>query len=118
MTRPVHYSLEREYPMSAAEAWRLLADTNHLNCSIGLPSVTFSPLDGARGAFVREARTRVYGVFPVRWKEYPFDWVREQHYTVRREFEWGPVHVIEGGIDLAPAGAGVRVRAFADLTPA
>jgi len=116
MARPAHYEREREYPMTVAEAWQLLADTNHLNRSIGLPSVTFSPLDGAHGEFVREARTRAYGVVPVHWKEYPFAWVREREYVVRREFDWGPVSAVEGGVALHPAGGSVRVRAFADFT--
>ncbi len=99
-------------------AWRLLADTDHLNRSIGLPAIDFSPMDGARGKLVRSARARAFGFIPVRWKEYPFEWVRGRHYVVRREFEWGPVAVLEGGIELHPAQEGVRVKVFADFVPA
>src|SRR5437660_1279080 len=104
--------------MSVSEAWRLLADTNHLNRAIGLPAVSFSPLDGAPSTFTRSAHSRAFGLIPLSWKEYPFDWVRNRSYKVRREFERGPLAVLECGIELEPAGEGVTVKAFADYTPA
>jgi class 3 adenylate cyclase len=104
--------------MSVAEAWRLLADTNHLNRTIGLPAVNFSSPDGARGDLSRAARARAFGVVPLRWTEYPFNWVRERGYRFRREFQRGPLAVVEGGIELRPAGERVRVKAFAEYTPA
>ncbi len=116
--RKIRYEKQRDYDMPLADAWRLLADTDHLNRSIGLPAIEFSPMDGARGKVVRDARARAFGVIPVRWKEYPFEWVRERSYVVRREFEWGPIAVLEGGIELLPAGEGVRVKVFSDFTPA
>ncbi len=114
----IRYERERDYLISLAEAWRLLADTDHLNRSIGLPAIDFSPMDGAHGKVVRNARSRAFGVIPVRWKEYPFEWVRERRYVVRREFESGPIAVIEGGVELSQVGDAVRVKAFADFTPA
>lgn len=101
--------------MSVAEAWRLLADTDHLNRSIGLPAVDFSPLDGAQ--LTRSARAKALGVVPVRWHEYPFDWVRERRYAVRREFQSGPIEWLVGGIELEPASGGVNVKAFAHFAP-
>ena len=113
--QPIRYERERDYPMSVAEAWRLLADTDHLNRAIGLPSVEFSALPDP---LIRRAQARAFGVIPVRWHELPFDWVRERHYAVRREFEGGPVAVIVVGIELLPAEQGVRVRSYAEYTPA
>lgn len=118
MHQPIRVVRQREYPMTVAEAWRLLADTDHLNRSIGLPSVEFSPLDGAGADFVRQARARHWGIVPLRWKEYPFSWERERRYMVRREFDWGPIATLEGGVELEPWEAGVRVTVFADFIPA
>jgi adenylate cyclase len=113
--RTIRFERERVYPMSLAEAWRILADTDHLNRAIGLGAVEASaPSD----TFLRRVKTKAYGVIPVRWKEFPFDWVREHRYTVRREFESGPLACVEGGIELRPANGGVTVKAFADYTPA
>jgi adenylate cyclase len=115
----IRYEREREYPISVGEAWRLLADTDHLNRAIGLPSVEFSPLDPDAGTFVREASARTLGgAVRLRWKEYPFEWVRDRRYLVRREFEGGPIAALEGVVELEPAPGGVRVRVYADFTPA
>jgi adenylate cyclase len=115
--QPIRYEQERQYPMSVEEAWRILADTDHLNRSIGLPAVEFSPFSGAGDPLVRQASARAFRVVPVRWKEFPFDWVRERRYAVRREFESGPIDWLEGGIELEPADNGVRVKAFAYFMP-
>jgi adenylate cyclase len=112
---PIRYEQERAYPMPVAEAWRLLADTDHLNRSIGLPAVEFSPLEG--GELVRRARARAYGIVPVRWREFPFDWIRERRYAFRREFDSGPIAWLVGGIELEPAGDGTTVRAYAHFAP-
>jgi adenylate cyclase len=100
--------------MPVAEAWRLLADTDHLNRAIGLPAVEFSELPEP---LVRGARARAFGVIPVRWREFPFDWVREKRYAVRREFDRGPAASLEIGIELTPAGSGVSVRSYAQCAP-
>jgi class 3 adenylate cyclase len=101
--------------MPVAEAWRLLADTDHLNRAIGLPAVEFSALPDP---LVRRARARAFGVIPVRWREFPFDWIRERRYAVRREFESGPIAAMVVGIELFPAAQGVTVRSYAECTPA
>jgi adenylate cyclase len=113
--RTIRFERQRRYPMSLAEAWRLLADTEHLNRSIGLPPVEFSPLPDP---LLRGAQAKAFGLVPVRWKEFPFEWVRERRYVVRREFESGPVRCVEGGIELTPDGDGVTVKAFADFISA
>jgi class 3 adenylate cyclase len=113
--QPIRYERERSYPMPVAEAWRLLADTDHLNRAIGLPSVEFSALPDP---LIRRARARALGVIPVRWHELPFDWIRERRYAVRREFEGGPVATVVVGIELRPNEQGVTVRSYAECTPA
>jgi adenylate cyclase len=113
--QPIRFERERSYPMTVAEAWRLLADTDHLNRAIGLPSVEFSALPDP---LIRQARARAFGVIPVRWHELPFDWIRERRYAVRREFDGGPIAVMVVGIELRPTGHGVTVRSWAECTPA
>jgi adenylate cyclase len=113
--QPILFERERSYPMPVAEAWRLLADTDHLNRAIGLPAVEFSALPDP---LIRQARAKAFGVIPVRWHELPFDWIRERRYAVRREFDGGPIAVMVVGIELLPAGQGVTVRSYAECTPA
>ncbi len=116
--RFIRLERQRHYPFSAKEAWRLLADTDNINRNIGLPSVDFSPPGPAETGFVRKARAKAFSVIPVRWTEYAFDWVRERRYAVRREFESGPVAMVEGGVELEPTEEGVLVKVFAEFTPA
>src|ERR1700751_2798507 len=104
---------DRSYPMPPAEAWRLLGDTDHLNRAIGLPSVGFCATDEP---LIHNDRARAFGVVPVRWREFPFDWVRERRYAVRREFESGPVATIVVGIELPADGPGVTVVSYAECT--
>ena len=106
------FQRQRRYPMSVAEAWQLLADTDHLNRTIGLPPIEFRAL---ADPLLRGAEAKAFGIVPVRWKEFPFEWVRERRYVVRREFETGPMNCIEVGIELTPDGAGVTVTSFADF---
>src|SRR5690349_15659676 len=113
--QPIRYERERSYPMTVAEAWRLLADTDHLNRAIGLPSIEFSTLPDP---LIRQARAKAFGVIPVRWRELPFDWIRDRRYAVRREFDGGPIAVMVVGIELRPAGPGVTVLSYAECTPA
>jgi hypothetical protein len=113
--QPIRYERDRFYPMPVAEAWRLLADTDHLNRAIGLPSVEFSALPDP---LIRRAKARAFGVIAVRWHELPFDWIRERRYAVRREFEGGPLATVVVGIELLPNEHGVTVRSYAECTPA
>jgi class 3 adenylate cyclase len=53
----------------------------------------------------------------VRWQEFPFDWIRERRYAVRREFERGPIASIIVGMELRPAEQGVTVRSYAECIP-
>jgi class 3 adenylate cyclase len=111
----IRFEQERSYPMPVADAWRLLADTDHLNRAIGLPAVEFSALPDP---LLRQARAKAFGVIPVRWQEFPFDWIRERRYAVRREFEGGPIASMVVGMELLPAGQGVTVRSYAECTQA
>jgi hypothetical protein len=65
----------------------------------------------------RDASAQLWGLVPLRWQEYPFDWVRSEWYAVRRAFTRGPIAQFRGGLELVPTAMGTHVRAFADLTP-
>ncbi len=107
------FEQRRRYPMSVSEAWRLLADTDHLNRTIGLPPIEFTTLPDP---LLRGAEAKAFGLVPVRWREFPFEWVRERRYVVRREFERGPMSAIEVGIELTGDVGGVIVTSFADFS--
>ncbi len=95
--------------------WDVLARTDKLNRAVGLPPVQPGPLDG--DGLGRPVETWLYGVIPLSWIEYPFEWVRERRYVVQRDFTKGPMARFRGGVEVEPHGSGSRVRVFAEMTP-
>ncbi|MCZ6680489.1 MAG: hypothetical protein O7E52_24930, partial [Candidatus Poribacteria bacterium] len=102
--RSRHFSVEKafdDFPISTA--WELLANTDHLNRTIGLPAITFDQVTVSEEDFYRAASAKALGIQTVRWKEYPFEWIRDRHYAVLRVFENGPFTRFYGGIEFTPA---------------
>ncbi len=116
-TPPVRIEEAREFAVPPRDLWRLLANTEHLNRTIGLPPVTYGPPVSEPSGVWREAHARFFGVFASKWREYPFEWVQDERYSVLRVFESGPLTRFLAGIELSATTIGTRVRVFADLTP-
>jgi adenylate cyclase len=115
--RTVVQEAQREFPVRPGELWDALANTDHVNQSTGMPHVAFGSLTVTSEDFYREAGARLGGLLPLRWREYPFEWVRNQRYTVVRLFERGPLNMFSGGVEIRADGAKSIVRVFAELTP-
>lgn len=111
------YEETREYPVPPRRIWDILSNTDRLNRAISLPHVEYGPpADGPQGRY-RTAAARYWGLIPMRWKEFPFDWVRDRRYSVQRDFEIGPMERFLGGVELEPSPAGTRVKVFCELKP-
>jgi adenylate cyclase len=110
-------SMSREWTLEApvARVWTVLAQTDKLNRAVGLPPVRPTPMDGKD--LGRRVEAWLYGVVPMSWIEYPFEWVRDRRYSVQRDYLRGPLMRFRGGVEVQPAGDGSRVRVFAELTP-
>ncbi len=67
--------------------------------------------------FYREASARIFGLFPIRWREDPFQWISGERYSILRRFEGGIFRQFVGGIELEETSAGTILRVFAELTP-
>lgn len=115
--QPIILQAKREFPVSPAVLWDLLANTDQLNREIGMPHVAYGPVVVSADAFYREASARFWGLLAARWREYPFEWVRGERYAVLRVFEAGHLDVFHGGMDLRPHAEGTSVRVFAEVTP-
>jgi len=114
---PLRFVAEQQIPLPLEQVWELLSNTDHLNRTLGLPPVSYgAPVDTKEG-FYREASAQIFKIFSLSWKEYPFEWIRNERYTVLRLFEGGPLERFFGGVELSREGPGTRVRVFADLTP-
>ena len=115
--RTVVRQAEREFPIPSGELWDALANTDDLNRSIRMPHVVYGPLTVTADAFYREATARLGGFLRLKWREYPFEWVRGQGYSVVRLFEAGPLDMFHGGVEIQDGSHQSRVRVFAEVTP-
>lgn len=116
------YEFKIELPLSRQIVWELLSDTDHLNRFIGLFPVQFSMPDILEGTFYRWAEARAFGLIPIKWKEFPFEWEQEKSYAVERQYEAGPIKRFYGGIKINQGSYSNRtdtteVTLFADFTP-
>jgi class 3 adenylate cyclase len=69
--------------------WERLSNTDEMNRFIGLNQVVYDQGNYADGLY-RMARMKI-GPLTLEWKEYPFNWTRDQGYTVFRHFTSGPI---------------------------
>jgi len=115
--QPILREAQRTFPLASSSLWDLLANTDHLDRSIGMPHVAFGPLTVTADAFYREATARFWHFLRMTWREYPFEWVRGQRYAVLRLFDSGPLNAFYGGVELVDEGQRSRVRVFAEFTP-
>ena len=84
-------------PLSASMLWPSLADTSRVNRSLGVPTASFLEVDGHRRG------SSTYFGFEVAWDEPPWEWVREQHFVLTKEFSRGPVRRLAVAVHLDPA---------------
>jgi hypothetical protein len=109
--------LEKAFRLSSPPAalWPLLSNTDRVNRALGLPQNAIAGIDPKD--YSRQVRASLFGV-PLRWKESPFDYVKERGYSVVREFHSGPFARFHGRLTMAADGAGTALTLRADLTPA
>jgi len=115
--KPWQFVVEKVFPLAPAQVWELLSNTEHLNRTIGLPSVTYGTPVVTDDDFYRHASTKLLGFIPVRWREYPFEWVQHKRYSVLRVFDSGLLERIVAGVELVEHPAGTVVRVFTQVTP-
>jgi adenylate cyclase len=99
-----------------SEAWALLSDTDRMNRAIGAGAVSFSPApenDASAARFVGHAKL---GALSLEYEEMPFEWVREQKFSVLRTMKAGPIHSYRFGAELTKEAAETtRIRLFVDV---
>jgi hypothetical protein len=115
--RTVVREARREFPVPPRQLWDALANTDHLDRWIGMPHVAFGSPAVTADAFYREATAGMGGFLRLNWREYPFEWVRDERYSVVRLFQAGPWNMFQGGVEIRGDEKTSRLRVFAELTP-
>ncbi|MET1030958.1 adenylate/guanylate cyclase domain-containing protein [Domibacillus tundrae] len=91
MPKEKTYRFQKVYSLPRAEVWKLLSDTDHLNRVTGLFPVQFTDAQFKDQSMFRYAETKVLALVPIKWREYPFEWIKEERYSVERVYEGGPL---------------------------
>ncbi|WP_270181214.1 adenylate/guanylate cyclase domain-containing protein [Alkalihalobacillus sp. CinArs1] len=116
-----HFSLVKQFPIRKEEAWDILATNDHLNRLIGLFPVEFSDARFDESLFYRPAKAKLGGV-SLEWKEYPFEWVKGEQYSVQRLYTAGPLAEFYAGIKMRDVSVDenpmTEVEVFSMLRPA
>jgi len=90
MRKTIYIQEERMINIPIEQLWSLLEDTNQLNQEIGLFSAQFSPFSHEDGSLFRQSRAKAFGAIEIAWREYVFEWVKHQYYSIERIYTKGP----------------------------
>jgi adenylate cyclase len=119
---PCKYELIQEFQLPRSKVWELVSQTDHLNRMIGLFAIQAKPPEQDELRWRLEAK--VFRLIPLKWDEHPFEWKKNESYTVIREYLGGPMKRFYGGVELSDAttelaggGHATLVRLFAEFTP-
>jgi adenylate cyclase len=86
-------------PLARERVWELVSNTDHFNRAIGLPAPDAGPVAEGDLSLAREVSTRI-GPLPVRYREYPYEWVSGERFSVRRSCTAGPFAEYSFGMEL------------------
>ena len=86
------------------QIWSLLEDTNQLNQEIGLFPVRFSPFSHEDGSLIRQSRAKAFGAIELAWREYVFEWIKQQSYSIERIYTKGPAVRVLWKVSVEPQG--------------
>jgi class 3 adenylate cyclase len=117
MPAPVVTEAVFDLPFPKEKVWKIFAKTDWLNRSLDLPEVHYSTEPLPEGGAAVFGSARIAGQ-SLRWREWPFEWVQDELYSVRREFSSGPLTEGVVGIGFTTtADGGTRLKAHSTLSP-
>ena len=106
-----------DLPFQPEQLWPFVADTDRMDRSAGLPPVRFVVSARREGGEVVRGEYRLLGLRVARWIEHPFEWEWPRHFSVRRDYESGPLLSFHGGTQLDRTPRGTRLRSFVEIVP-
>ncbi|MBX3225889.1 MAG: serine/threonine protein kinase [Labilithrix sp.] len=97
--------------------WPYVANTERVNRAVGLTPVNFTDEPSPEGGAIRTGEMRVMGL-ALRWREYPFEWVKDREHSVFRWYSSGPVAALWNRVALEPLdGGGCELRHDVWMSP-
>ncbi|MCA9928851.1 MAG: adenylate/guanylate cyclase domain-containing protein, partial [Anaerolineales bacterium] len=94
--REFYYRWEWQLQSTPEQLWPLIADTNRFDHDTGFPEYDVPEQSSTLGLSNsrRRLRIRMYGV-PLDWVEEPFEWIRPYRFGVTRNYEPGPIPLLQ-----------------------
>src|SRR5437016_13382825 len=89
-------SFRYTFPAPPERVWPLVADTERLNRTLGLPATSYQAITEAAEVNRLRVNARQMGM-PLAFEEEPFEWVENRSYQVARRFHGGPFRSFVGG---------------------
>jgi class 3 adenylate cyclase len=115
--KPFTYQWQWQLKSSPAELWPHVADTQRVNQAAHLPVMVYTETPLETGGSRRSGHLSKFGV-SIEWEEHPFQWVREQEYSVLRVFKGGPLARVFIKMVLEPNPGGTLLKYTVEATPA
>ncbi len=113
----VEYQFTCDLKSSPERLWPYVSNTDRINHSIGLASVTYTTRTHPERGVERFAEARIAGQ-KLAWQEHPYEWVEGRRLSVLREFSSGPFAWFMNIVELQPAsGGGTRIVQTLRATP-
>ena len=100
-----HLSWTLKLRSSPQALWPYVANTDRFNRAVGLSPVSFVDEPSAQGGSLRTGEMRVMGM-ALKWREFPFEWVKDRHHSVFRWYSSGPVSAVWNKVTLTPLAEG------------
>ncbi|HEY2369717.1 MAG TPA: protein kinase [Polyangiaceae bacterium] len=90
---------------SPEELWPHVADTDCFNEAVGLGPVDVPLGRESPETTARAGHARALGL-DMRWREYPFEWIKNREHTVFRWYKEGPLEALWNRVELQPRADG------------
>lgn len=101
-----HLTWKLELRSSPEALWPYVANTDRFNRAVGLSPVSFTDEPNSQGpGSLRTGEMRVMGM-ALRWREYPFEWIKDREHSVFRWYSSGPVSAVWNKVTLKPRPEG------------
>jgi serine/threonine protein kinase len=100
---PIHIHLAWLLDAPPSVLWPYVSDTDRVNKASGLePVAVLEDAESKSETGGRLAVTRLLGA-EAKWREFPFEWVRERELAVSRRYETGPLEALWNRVTMAPS---------------
>jgi serine/threonine protein kinase len=112
-----HFAWSWQLASSPEALWPYVANTDRFNRATGQAPVAFHDEPAPERGAVRTGEMRVMGM-ALRWREYPFEWVKDREHSVFRWYRSGPLAALWNRVRLVPLeGGGCELHHEIWLTP-